>query len=66
MRIVLAIAVAGMAGGVLAAVPDWQPLGENANGNKIYVDKAGGYAKTKILLRMVPRPTAIMACNDIL
>lgn len=29
-------------------------------------DKAGGYAKTKILLRMVPRPTAIMACNDMI
>ena len=40
MRIVLAIAVAGIAGGALAAVPDWQSLGENANGNKIYVDKA--------------------------
>jgi LacI family transcriptional regulator len=29
-------------------------------------DRAGGYAKTKILLRMVPRPTAIMACNDMI
>jgi LacI family transcriptional regulator len=29
-------------------------------------DKAGGYARTKILLRMVPRPTAIMACNDMI
>jgi len=29
-------------------------------------NKAGGYAKTKILLRMVPRPTAIMACNDMI
>jgi LacI family transcriptional regulator len=29
-------------------------------------DRAGGYAKTRILLRMVPRPTAIMACNDMI
>jgi DNA-binding LacI/PurR family transcriptional regulator len=29
-------------------------------------NKAGGYAKTKILLRMVPRPTAILACNDMI
>lgn len=29
-------------------------------------DRAGGYAKTKILLRMVPRPTAILACNDLI
>src|SRR5215475_6109488 len=29
-------------------------------------NKAGGYAKTRILLRMVPRPTAIMACNDMI
>ena len=29
-------------------------------------DSRGGYAKTKILLRMVPRPTAIMACNDMI
>jgi DNA-binding LacI/PurR family transcriptional regulator len=29
-------------------------------------DRAGGYAKTKILLRMVPRPTAILACNDMI
>ena len=40
MRIVTAIALATMAGAALAAAPDWQPLGENANGNKIYVDKA--------------------------
>jgi hypothetical protein len=40
MRIVLAIAFAGMAGSVLAAGPDWQSVGENANGNKIYVDKS--------------------------
>lgn len=29
-------------------------------------DRAGGYAKAKILLRMVPRPTAILACNDMI
>ena len=29
-------------------------------------DRAGGYAKTKVLLRMVPRPTAILACNDLI
>ena len=29
-------------------------------------DKAGGYSRTKILLRMVPRPTAILACNDMI
>lgn len=29
-------------------------------------DRAGGYSKAKILLRMVPRPTAIMACNDMI
>ena len=29
-------------------------------------DRLGGYAKTKILLRMVPRPTAIVAFNDLI
>ena len=29
-------------------------------------DRAGGYAKTKILLRLLPRPTAILACNDMI
>ena len=29
-------------------------------------DRAGGYAKANILLRMVPRPTAILACNDLI
>lgn len=29
-------------------------------------DRAGGYAKAKILLRMVPRPTAILAFNDLI
>jgi len=40
MRMVTAIALATMAGTAFAAAPDWQPLGENANGNKVYVDKA--------------------------
>ena len=40
MRIGTAMALAALAGGALAAAPDWQPMGENANGNKIYVDKA--------------------------
>ncbi len=29
-------------------------------------DRSGGYAKAKILLQMVPRPTAILACNDMI
>jgi LacI family transcriptional regulator len=29
-------------------------------------DRAGGYAKTKILLQMLPRPTALLACNDLI
>ncbi|MGB8030123.1 MAG: LacI family DNA-binding transcriptional regulator [Terracidiphilus sp.] len=29
-------------------------------------DQVGGYAKTQILLRMLPRPTAILACNDMI
>ena len=29
-------------------------------------DRGGGYAKTKLLLRMLPRPTAILACNDLI
>lgn len=40
MRIMTAMALTALAGSVLAAAPDWQPLGENANGNKVYVDKA--------------------------
>ena len=39
MRTWLAIALAGIAGNAAAAAPDWQPLGENANGNRIYVDR---------------------------
>jgi len=39
MRTLLLIALAAVAGPALAA-PDWQALGENANGNKIFVDKA--------------------------
>ena len=40
MRTGLAIVIAGLAGGALAAAADWQPIGENANGNRISVDKA--------------------------
>jgi hypothetical protein len=40
MGIALAIVFMGIAGGVCAAGPDWQPIGENANGNRIYVDQA--------------------------
>ena len=40
MRTMLAIVVAGITSGALAAAADWQPIGENTNGNKIYVDKA--------------------------
>ena len=29
-------------------------------------DRAGGHAKAKVLLRMLPRPTAILACNDLI
>ena len=29
-------------------------------------DRSGGYAKAKILLRMLPRPTAIVAFNDLI
>jgi len=29
-------------------------------------DKAGGFNKTKLLLRLIPRPTAIFACNDLI
>lgn len=40
MRIGTALAIVGIAGTTFAAAPDWQPIGENANGNRIYVDKA--------------------------
>jgi len=39
MRRILAVVLAGLAGSALAAGPDWQSIGENVNGNKIYVDK---------------------------
>jgi LacI family transcriptional regulator len=29
-------------------------------------DRAGGYAKAKVLLKILPRPTAILACNDMI
>jgi hypothetical protein len=38
MKTLLAIALAAFAGTAIAA-PNWQPIGENANGNKVYVDK---------------------------
>jgi hypothetical protein len=41
MRMGAAIALMAMGSVALAAGPDWQPVGENANGNRIYVDKAG-------------------------
>jgi ABC-type uncharacterized transport system YnjBCD substrate-binding protein len=40
MRITVTILIAAIAGSALAAGPDWQSIGENANGNRIYVDKA--------------------------
>jgi hypothetical protein len=39
MRAYALIALAALAGPAMAA-PDWQPVGENANGNKIFVDKS--------------------------
>lgn len=40
MRIgIVAVLCAGVAGVALAAAPDWQAIGENANGNRIFVDK---------------------------
>ena len=39
MRTGLTIVLSVVASGVLAATPDWLPLGENANGNRIYVDR---------------------------
>ncbi len=29
-------------------------------------DRAGGYSKARLLLKMIPRPTAILACNDMI
>ena len=40
MRALLPLLLAGVAATAAAAGPDWQPIGENANGNKIYIDKA--------------------------
>ena len=34
------IVALALAGSALAAGTEWQPLGENANGNRIFVDKA--------------------------
>jgi len=44
MRRWLMLTLAGFAGGAMAAAPEWQSVGENANGNRIYVDK--GNVKT--------------------
>jgi hypothetical protein len=41
VRTLLAITLAGIAGSVVAAAPNWVSIGENANGNKIFVDQAG-------------------------
>jgi len=40
MRIVAGIVLAGLAAGAAAAGADWQALGENANGNKVFLDRA--------------------------
>ena len=48
MRTWLAIALAGIAGSAAAAAPDWQLLGENVNGNKIYVDKGSVKASSGV------------------
>ncbi len=40
MRGWLMVALAGVVGGAMAASPEWQSLGENANGNRIYVDRS--------------------------
>ncbi len=41
MRTIIALVLAGLAGSLAAATPDWQLIGENANGNRIFVDQAG-------------------------
>ncbi len=38
MRNILAVTLTTVA--VSAAAADWQPIGENANGNRVYVDRA--------------------------
>jgi hypothetical protein len=40
MRALLFVALALAASGSVAAKPDWQPVGETANGNKVYLDVA--------------------------
>jgi hypothetical protein len=40
MRTTLAFLLAAITGTVAAAGPDWATIGENANGNKIFVDKS--------------------------
>ena len=41
MRALLFVALAVAASSPLAAKPDWQPVGETANGNKVFLDVAG-------------------------
>lgn len=38
MRNILAVALTAVAASAVAA--DWQPIGENANGNRVYIDRA--------------------------
>ena len=40
MRALLFVALAVVATGSFAAKPDWQPVGETANGNKVFLDVA--------------------------
>jgi hypothetical protein len=40
MRTILAFVLATVAGAATAAAPEWVAIGENANGNRIFVDKA--------------------------
>jgi hypothetical protein len=40
MRTILAFLLTTLASAVAAATPDWAPIGENTNGNRIFVDKA--------------------------
>ena len=39
MRLLTLVVVASFAGGVAAAAPVWQSIGENANGSKVFLDK---------------------------
>jgi surface-adhesin protein E len=66
MRTWLAIAMAGFAGAAAAA--DWQPIGENANGNRVYLDRssvrtAGGI--TTVTFRTELRVPLDMPTGDV-